>query len=177
MHEAPYNVLGEGQGRTPIVGCQRRWISSLELTVEGQNHRTGLFYASLYTQWLMQSSGTLLRENINVSQEQKRKLVTPSKELCKHSSRPTFASLAFDRHHNNCSGEVVGRSWWVLEAGQRALSFQHFWKGLCFFLSSMGRTPNNLNVCIALCIHILDITTSLLDLFTSLSVALCCYDW
>jgi len=49
-------------------------------------------------------------------------------------------------------------------------------KKIFFFLSSVGRTPNNLNAYKALCIHILDKTKPLLDLFTSLSAALCSYD-
>jgi len=84
MDGAPYSVLCEEQGQAPLVRCRRRWISPLELAVEGQHHKTGLFCSTVYALWLMQSfSETLLREKTNMSQELQKNLGIPSKELCK----------------------------------------------------------------------------------------------
>lgn len=101
----------------------------------------------------------------------KRATLSPLVSCARHSSRQCLQAWCFTGLRVTALKRLLGEAggFWELDSGH--WSFQHFLKGCYFFLSSMGRTLNSLKVYIALCIHILNKTKSLLDLFSSLSVA------
>lgn len=81
------------------------------------------------------------KRKINVSQEHKKNPVTP---CLRHSSRPVFSRLAFDRHDNSFPGEAVGGSWWIWGDGQWYLELLAFLKRILFFSVICGKESKEL---------------------------------